>query len=135
MSVRARYRIEASVSSTTAEEKDLGNLKMEQVTDGQSDGGSRKNVIAAAATDVDITPRQLATSRLLVIKCAAKNPNDTPTTISLKKNSTSGEAWAIVPLAGTREAYFAITTDSVTALYVTNAGSVDMEVTVMAAGD
>ena len=135
MSVRTRYRVEASVSSTTAEEKDLGNLKMEQACDSQADGGSRKNVIVAAATDVDVTPRQLATTRMLVIRTAAKNPNDAPGTISLKKNSTGGEAWSIVPLSGTREGYFVTTTDSVTALYVSNLGSVDMEVTVMAAGD
>lgn len=135
MSVRTRYRIEASVSSTTAEEKDLGNLKMEQACDSQADGGSRKNVIVVAATDVDVTPRQLATTRMLVIRTAAKNPNDTPATINLKKNSALGEVWAIVPLSGTREGYFVTTTDSVTALYVSNPGTVDMEVTVMAAGD
>ena len=135
MSVRTRYRVEASVSSTTAEEKDLGNLKMEQACDSQADGGSRKNVIVAAATDVDVTPRQLATTRMLVIRTAAKNPNDTPATINLKKNSALGEVWAIVPLSGTREGYFVTTTDSVTALYVSNPGAVDMEVTVMAAGD
>lgn len=135
MTVRARYRIEASVSSTTAEEKDLGNLKMEQACDSQADGGSRKNVVVALASDVDITPRQLTTTRMLLIRTAAKNPNDTPATINLKKNSTLGEEWAIVPLSGTREGYFVTTTDSVTALYVSNPGSVDMEVTVMAAGD
>jgi len=135
MAVRVRYSIAGAVSSSPNEEKDLGNLKMEQATDSQADGGSQKNLIPANTADVDITPVQLTTVRMLVIKATPKNPNDAPAVLTLKKDSTGGEPWTLSALSGTREAYFAVTTDSVTALFVSNTGSVDMEVTVMAAGD
>jgi len=135
MTVRARYRVEASVSSTTAEEKDLGNLKMEQVSDGSAEGGTRKNVIAAGAVDVNVTPSQVALATLLVVRTSAVSPNDTPGTIQLKKNSTGGEAWSIIPMPGAKEGHFVTTTGSVSAIFVSNPGTVAMEVTVMAAGD
>lgn len=135
MSVRVRFRMEASVSSTSNEEKDLGNVAYEDVTDSLGEGGARKNLLAAGATDVEITTREIADKSFILIRTNARQSTDTPGTIEIKKNSVGGEVTSIVPLATTREGFMLLTTTGITAIYASNPGSVDMEVTVVAAGD
>lgn len=135
MSVRVRFRMEASVSSTSNEEKDLGNVAYEDLTDALGEGGSRKNLIAAGASDVEITTREIADKSFILIRTNARQATDTPGTIEIKKNGIGGEVTNVVPLATTREGFMLLTTSGITALYASNPGSVDMEVTVVAAGD
>jgi len=127
--------MEASVSSTSNEEKDLGNVAYEDVTDSLGEGGSRKNLLAVGATDVEITTREIADKSFLLIRTNARSSTDTPGTVEIKKNSVGGEVTSITPLATTREGFMLLTTSGITALYASNIGSVDMEVTVVAAGD
>lgn len=135
MSVRVRFRMEASVSSTSNEEKDLGNVCYEDVTDALGEGGSRKNLIVASASDVDITMTEIADASFVLIRTNARTSTDTPGTIEIKKNGIGGEVIDVVPLASTREGFLLLTTTGITALYASNPGTVDMEVTVIAAGD
>jgi hypothetical protein len=135
MSVRIRYRLEASVSSTSNEEKDLGNVQYETVSDTLGEGGSRKNVLAPGATDVEITTREIASKGFLLVRTNARLATDTPSNIEIKKNGVGGEIIDVVPIGSTREGFLLLTTSGVTALYASNPGTVDMEVTVVAAGD
>ena len=136
MPVRARYQIEASVSSTSAEDKDLGNHLWESVADSQNEGGSRKTKLAAGATDVELSMCEVGTARLVAIRTQASDPNNDPVEITIKRNTTGNEAIEVGPVPGTKEGYMLLTTGTgITALFATNAGSVDMDVTVMAAGD
>lgn len=135
MSVRVRFRLEASVSSSSNEEKDLGNVSYEDVTDSLGEGGARKNLLTAGASDVEITTREVADKAFLLIRTNARQSTDTPGTIEIKKNGIGGEVISIVPLDSTQEGLMLLTTTGITALYASNPGSVDMEVTVVAAGD
>ena len=134
MAVRVRYKIEVSISSTTAEDKDLGNHNYLVISDSAAEGGSRKVVLAAGVTDVVISMRELATAKFIVIRTNALNASETPGTITFKKHSTLGEETSIVPLSSSG-GHFLLSTDSVTALYASNPGTVSMEITVIVAGD
>ncbi len=135
MAVRVRYKLEVYVSSTTAEEKDLGNHSYLVISDGAADGGSRKVTLAAGATDVLVSMNQISTAKLIAIKTNTVSPNDTLPTIEIKKNTVGNEVTEIVPLSGATQAHMLLSTDSVTALYASNPGSVAVELTVIIAGD
>lgn len=136
MSVRVRYKITTFVSSTTAEDKDLANQNWEIVTDTQGEGGSWKSTIQPTDTDIQIRLGNLAIARVLLVRTTAKDPTQTPSAIVLKRNSTGGEAITVLPLGDAKEGHFVLSTDSLTALYVSgDAGGVPMEITVIAAGD
>lgn len=134
MAVRVRYEVAAAVSSTTAEDKDLGNVKFEVVTDIPTKGGTWKTRLLAGQTDVQLYLDNITTAQLLIIRTTASDPNDTPVGISIKRNGTGAEAILIKPLSDLKEGIFLISTDSLTSLYATNAGSVDMDLTITVAG-
>lgn len=134
MGVRVRYSLAAGVSSTTAEERDLGNVKWEIVADEKTKGGTWKTVLLAGATDVQLQIDNISTIQLLIIRTNAKDPNNAPNAISIKRNGIGGEAILIKPLGSALEGHFVLSTDSLTSIYATNAGTVDMELTIVAAG-
>lgn len=135
MAVRARYKIEVALSSTTAEEKDLGNQTYLVVSDSLNEAGTRKVRLAAGVVDAVVSMNQISTASLLVVRTNAVNSNDTPTTIELKRNLTTAEVMPIVPLTGTSEGHLLMSTSGITALYASNPGSIDMELTLVLAGD
>ena len=135
MSVRIRYQIEASVSSTSAEEKDLGNVAYEVVDDDSGEGGVRKTLLAAGATDVSVMLTEISAARFVLIKTNTKTSTDTLTAITIKKNAIGGEAITVEPLPGATSAHLLMSTSGITDLFATNAGTVDIEITVMAVGD
>ena len=134
MGVRVRYSLAAAVSSTTAEERDLGNVRWEIVSDDEAKGGTWKTLLPAASTDVQLRIDNLSTIRLLILRTNPADPNQTPNAVSIKRNSTGGESILITPLGDTQEGHFLISTDSLTAIFASNPGPTDMEITVAAAG-
>jgi hypothetical protein len=135
MAIRLRYKIELTVSSTIAEENDLGNVKYNVSFDSQNEGGSWKTLLAAGATDVELQLPNIADARFLAIRTTAKDPTLDPIEIAIKINGVGGEARKITPVTGTKEGFYLQTTDGITSVHATNAGSVDMELIVFAAGD
>lgn len=135
MPVRVRYKLESSISSTTAEEKDLGNGKFEILTDALGEGGVRKTLLVAAATDVALDIGNVAAINYILIRTNPKDPTDTPAAVELKKSGTGGEVISIEPLGTSKEGHFLLSTSGVTSLHASNPGSVDMEVTLFVCGD
>jgi len=135
MTVRLRYTIQVGVSSTTAEENDLGNPKYEVVTDIEGKGGTWKTTVPTMTTDVLLAMGNITTAQFVVIRTSPNDPNDPAITVSIKKNSTGGEATPIVPVGDSVEGIYVISTDSLTALYATNASAYDVDLTVTVVGD
>lgn len=135
MPVRVRAKVDTAISSTTTEEKDLGNKKYEVVSDGLGEGGTWKTKVAASTTDLEVTLRDVAAASLLAISTNSVDPNQTAGTISIKRNTVGNEAIDITPLPGTSQGLFLITTNGLTALFVSNSGTVDMELIITVAGD
>jgi hypothetical protein len=135
MSVRLRYKSETVVSSSTAEEKDLGNQSYEVVDDDQGEGGTWKTVLAGMAANVQLNLGNVAAANFLSLRIKAKDPTLTPGTVQIRLNSPSGELISVRPMTVAKEGLFKITCSGVTAVYATNTTSVVMDVIVSAAGD
>lgn len=135
MAVRVRYKITAFVSSTTAEDKDLANQAWEVMTDTQGEGGSWKSTLMPGDTDIPIMLGNLAIAKVLIIRTTAKDPTQVPVPLTFKRETITGEAFVVQPLGDAKEGHWLMSTSSLTALFATNAGTVPMEITVIAAGD
>jgi hypothetical protein len=135
MSVRIRYRVEVSVSSTTAEERDLGNLKYEILDDSQNDGGSWKTLLLAGTTATQIPLDRTSIVNFLMLKTNPKDPNQPPSVVNITKNSPTGEILVIQPLGTNKDGHLLLATSGITALYAANPGPTDMELTVVACGE
>jgi len=134
MSVRVRYIVSISVSSSSAEDKDIGNTQWQIVTDQEAKGGAWKTTLVAGATNVQLQIDNISTIQFLAIRTNTTSPNDAPTQIQIRKNSTAGEVIEILPLGDAVEGHLLLSTDGVTAIYASNPGAVNMDLTVIAAG-
>ena len=135
MPVRVNLDVQISVSSTSAAEKDLGNIKTSILTDTWGEGGSRKLTIAGGTTDLLVSLCDLADAKLLYLKTRPKGENDPAQSIIIKLNVVGADPIDIDPFGDKKEGYFLVTTNGLTDIYVTNSGSVDVELTLVAAGD
>jgi len=135
MPVRVRYKVEVAISSSTAEERDLGNGKFEVVVDSLNEGGSWKTVVAGGASNQQIQLPNVASAQFLAIRTSPKNPNDPAVALTFTKNSPTGEAIVVAPLSGSKEGYFLFTTSTLTSLYCSNAGSTATAVQIYVGGD
>lgn len=137
MTIRVRYRIELAISSTDAEERDLGDVKIEVVDDTQGDGGVRKFKIPAGTTDFAISMGDISTATVVFLKTQPVDPNNTLPEVRIRKTAPpGGEEISINPLGTSKEAHFLLITAGVSEIYVTNtSASVDVYLTVGLAGD
>lgn len=133
MTVRLRYSLAASVSSTSAEAKDLGNVKFEVVSDSDAKGGTWKTVVAANAVAVQLQMDNITSVEFLLIRTQSSDPNEDPVAVTFRKNSAMGEAIVVQPVTGSTEGLLALTTTGLTSLYASG-GAVDMDVTLTVVG-
>lgn len=132
--IRLRYSLKVGVSSTDAEDKDLCNQDTELLIDTLGEGGSLKFKIPATTSDVLVQHPAVASAKFVYLKATAKDPTQTAVEMTVKRNSTGGEAWPLTPIDG-KAAHLLLSTSGLTALYVSNPGAVDMEIIVAVAGD
>lgn len=135
MSVRLRYKIECAISSTSSEERDLGNVKVEVVSDAQGEGGTRKFNLAGGDTDIPICLGNVSNAKFLFIRTLPANQNDPCSEVRIRLNNILGEQLLISPVAPSKEGYLLITATGVTAVYASNMGTTAMALTVSVAGD
>lgn len=136
MAVRVRYKLDTSVSSSSAEERNLANTSFSVVNDALGEGGSWMTTLAGAATDQQLFIPNIADVKLLVVRTTSKDPTLPLPSVTIKKNSALGEAITLVPLSGSKEALFMITTSGLTSLFATNGSATTVvNVLVIASGD
>jgi len=135
MTVRIRYKIDISVSSTSAEEKDLGNVAYEVLHDASGEGGSRKMLLEGGAVDELIGLNQITTTRFVLIRTSSKDPTLALGLIEIKLNSPTGEVIEVAPLPGASEAHLLLVSSGLTEIYASNPGTSDVDVIVVAVGD
>jgi len=128
MAVRVSFEVDLAISENTQALNELGKSPpWKGKADVLDNEGTWRQRILAGATDVVIDMNGLTNGRLVAIKTTQE--------ISIKKNDSANEAWVIRPLGtGATEGIFVTTTDAITSLFVTNAGSLDAEVTFSIAG-
>ena len=126
--MRVRFDIELSLSENSTEAKDIGNATLwKGVNDLMNDGSARKITLAGSASNVEVNLNGLSAARLIGIK--------TNKTITIKKNSTSGEPWSIQSLGtGALDGIYFITTAGITSLYLSNSTAETASVILFLAG-
>lgn len=136
MTVRVRASLAVSVSRTSAEEKDLGNLSFETVDDSQGEGGSWKTLLPAGATDQQLFLPNVAAAYMLSVETHPRVPTDDPAAVELKINGVGVDPVTVLPLGSKKQGFFFLTSGvAIAELYASNLGTVDMEVTISVAGD
>lgn len=136
MSVRIRYSVKVQISSDPSiEDKDLGNLSYELCCDELGEGGVRKFVLAAGAADVSLNLGNISSASFVFIRTTAHDPTLDPSAITVRKNSTGGEAITIQPLPDSAEAHLLLSSTGITALYASNPGAVAMDIILATGGD
>jgi len=134
MTIRVRYKAEVAVSTDSNEAKDLGNPKIEVVCDSQGEGFTGKTVVATGAVDMQVNLGNVAAVRLLLLRTLAHDPTEDPGELRFRRNGLAGEEISVIPLVGTKEGILLLT-GPLSALYVSNPGTVVMDVVAAAAGD
>lgn len=133
--VRLRYKIEAAISSTAGEDRDLGNARYEVVVDSQGEGGAHKMTLAGGAVDVPLCMGDVGVARFVLVRATPANQNDPAQEVRIRLNSVTGEQISLAPVPPSKEGYLLLTGGNVTALYATNMGTTAMSLTVSVAGD
>jgi hypothetical protein len=135
MTIRFRYKVSLSASSTSNEERDLGNATYEVVSDSSGKGGAVKVIIPKNTTNQQVPLSGISAPSLLAVRTNALDPSLPPVNLDMRKNSTGGEVTTIAPF-GAKEGLYMVTVTGLTALYFTNSSTTtDMEVTIFIAGD
>lgn len=133
--VRFRVRLELAVSSSAAEEGDIGKLKFDILSDAMGEGGVSKFIVPAGAVDTPVQLSNVASVKAVAIRTKSLQPNVAAGSISIRRNSLAGEQLPIVALPSSKEGLFVLTGEGTTSLYVSNPGTSPVEVTIALAGD
>jgi hypothetical protein len=128
MAIRVEFELSLNISENSSGLKELGNTPpWKGKNDLLDDGGSFKRTLAGNATDVLISLEGLAVARLIGIKSNK--------IITVKKNSSAGEAWTIRPLGtGALDGVLIMTTDTISSLYLSNTEADAASVVIFFAG-
>ena len=135
MSVRLRFKLYAAVSSTSAEENDLGKVLGEVCDDSQSEGGAWKTTVAAAAVNVALPLDSIASAKFLAVKATPKDPTQTMTQVDIILNGTI--TIPLFPIGTSKEALFMVSSAGITSLAVTNnqPSAVPVDLVIVVGGD
>lgn len=136
MSVRLRYKLSVAVSSTNAEDNDLGNTKFEVVADDNNEGGVWKTTVAAAAT-VTLNLDNITSAKFLFMRFTPKDPTLKMTALVLTLNGTIVLP-PIYPVGSTQdEAIFMISTSGISSVQIANtdASAVAVDIIIGTSGD
>lgn len=135
MSVRLRFKLSAAVSSSIAEENDLGKVATEVCTDDLNEGGAWKTTVAAGAVAQALPLDSISSAKFLSIKVASKDPTLVMKQVDLILNGTL--TLPLLPVGSSKEALFLISSAGITSLAVTNnaSGAVEVDFIIAVGGD
>ncbi len=134
MSIRLRYHIETSVSSSPADTKDLGNVCLNVTTDMPSEGGIWKTRVAAGA-DVVLPLDSIAEAVFLMLRILPADPTQVLTPVDITLNGTA--TLTLAPAGDAKESTFLMSALSLTSLQIANTdpAAIAIDVIVATAGD
>jgi hypothetical protein len=134
MSVRLRYRIETSVSSSPADLKDLGNVCLEVTSDAPSEGGIWKTRVLKNTNPV-LPLDSISEATFLFLRIIPADPTETLAPINVTLNGTA--TLTLLPVGTSNTAHFLISSAGLTSLQIANNDNlaVDADVTIGTCGD
>jgi len=133
--MRTRLKLSIAMSSTNAEDRDLGNGMYEVVTDSLEVGGSVKMTLVASEEGTLVYSAGSAASRIVVVRTTPRDPTQAAARVALHFNAPGNiDPVIVTPVGDAREGLFAGMLDGVTSIYASNLDDVDTHVTVFVAG-
>lgn len=134
MSIRLRYHVETSVSSSPADTKDLGNVCLNVTTDIPSEGGIWKTRVAAGA-DVLLPLDSIAEAVFLMLRILPADPTQVLTPVDITLNGSA--TLTLAPAGDAKESTFLMSSLSLTSLQIANTdpAAIAIDVIVATAGD
>jgi len=133
--VRLRYSINAAISSSSREERDLGNGMFEVMADSEGEGASRKVTLPGSSVDVPISLCGIASSTFVLIQVEPKDPNELPVEVQFRLDAPTADPIRVLPVGAGKKGYFLVTSPGITELYASNMGTIDVSLTLYLAGD
>jgi len=135
MAVRLTFKAEFSISSTMADEKDLGNGEYQVRTDSMNEGGTWRTRVADGATDQQINLDNIADAKWLYLRITPVVETDPSPTLSIKLDAVGNTPISLTSPTDKKEGMMMLTTTGLSALYVSNASGYAVDLTVSVAGD
>ena len=134
MSIRLRYGVTVSVSSSPADSKDLGNVCLNVSSDEPNEGGVWKTRVLAGAT-VTLPLDSIAAAVFLMLRIVPSDPTLTLTSVGVALNG--GTPLDVAPVSGAAESTFLMSAKSLTSLQIINTdpAAVDVDIVIATAGD
>jgi len=134
MTVRLRYHVTTSISSSPADTKDLGNVCLDVTSDSPSEGGVWKTRVAAGA-DVVLPLDSISEAVFLMLRVIPADPTQTMAPIDITLNGSA--TLTLAPVGSTREATFLMSAEALTSLEIANnkPDAVPVDIVIATAGD
>lgn len=134
MAIRLRYHIETSVSSSTADTKDLGNVCLDVLSDSPSEGGIWKTRVLKTVT-ATLPLDSITSAVFLMLRIVAADPTETLAPVTITLNGTA--TLVLAPVGSAKEANFLMSAGGLTSLTIANTDvdAVDVDITIGTAGD
>lgn len=123
------------ISSTAAETKDLAHQEVSVKTAALTEGGTFRFKLLAATVDKEIILGDTGDVQLIFVKTQPTDQNAVPAQVTVKENLDTNEARLIKCLGDKKVGMYLVTTTGVTKLFVSNLGTVDMDITIAFGGD
>jgi hypothetical protein len=134
--MRLRLRVQAFVSTSVAEENDVANVDRGLVSDDFQEGGAVRVRVAGGATNLAVTLPAVASAGFVLIRTEAVDDTLAPVPLTVRLNDPAADPITIEPIGTDRRGFFLVTTDGVTAVYLSNADpTVAMYAHVVSVGD
>lgn len=134
MSIRLRYHVTTSISSSPSDSKDLGNICIDVTSDGPNEGGIWKTRVLAGAT-VILPLDSIAAAVFLMLRIIPADPTLTLTSVGVALNG--GTPLDVAPVSGAAESTFLMSAKSLTSLQIINTdpAAVAVDIVIATAGD
>lgn len=122
--MRLRLRVQAFVSTSTAEENDVAGVDRGLVSDDFQEGGAVRVRVAGGATNLAVALPAVANAGFVLIRTEAVDDTLAPVPLTVRLNDPTADPITIEPIGTDRRGFFLVTTDGVTAIYLSNADPV-----------
>lgn len=128
MPVSATLSLCASLSSTSAETKDLGHIERSDKVATYEEGGTFVDLLPAGAVNVPLSLGGLASCAVLILVTSPQDQNQAGSVVEVRRNLITAEPTPIQPIGQRKQGYYMVSTSGLTAVYLSNPGTTNMRV-------
>jgi hypothetical protein len=134
MTVRLRYHLAVTISSSPSDSKDLGNVCIDVTSDSPNEGGVWKTRVAAGATVV-LPLDSISAAVFLMLRVIPADPTQVLTPVGIVLNG--GTPLSLAPVGNSPESTFMMTAAALNSLEIqnTDTAAIDIDIVIGTVGD